>query len=274
MGLSAGVCKRPVPDAHTQRNVLLAVTGSVAAIKSPEIAVRLALDYGVKVKVLLTAGGKNFWDKAHDYNPEFWKSLMSQVDEGNISVIRKPWKKLMKQSNDIESDDEWKGWNKLGDPVLHIDLRDWADLLIIAPLSAHTLAKLANGLCDDTLSCVVRAWDFGNGIRPPKPILLAPAMNTAMWEHPLTQPQLQTIRGFWNICKYPTNGISIVEPQAKKLACGEIGNGALASVNDILDAVAAHTLKETGDITNSDPSSVAAATDSNEERSEKKDKHK
>jgi phosphopantothenoylcysteine synthetase/decarboxylase len=121
--------------------------------------------------------------------------------------------------------------------VLHIDLRNWADLLLIAPISAHTLAKLANGLCDDTLSCVVRAWDFGHGMRPGKPLLLAPAMNTAMWQHPLTQPQLRTIQGFWNTTKNPRNGIAIIEPQEKELACGEIGNGALASVGNICRAV-------------------------------------
>lgn len=136
----------------------------------------------------------------------------------------------------LDADDEWKGWNKLGDPVLHIDLRDWADLLLIAPISAHTLAKLANGLCDDTLSCVVRAWDFGHGMRPGKPLLLAPAMNTAMWQHPLTQPQLRTIKGFWNTSRYLKNGIAIIEPQEKKLACGEIGNGALASVDNIVSS--------------------------------------
>jgi phosphopantothenoylcysteine decarboxylase len=121
---------------------------------------------------------------------------------------------------------------------LHIDLRDWADLLLIAPLSAHTLAKLSNGLCDDTLSCVVRAWDFGHGARPGKPLILVPAMNTAMWQHPLTRLQLDTIRGFWNTTgKDPKEGVSIVPPQVKKLACGEIGNGALASVEDIVKCV-------------------------------------
>ena len=134
-----------------------------------------------------------------------------------------------------EADDEWKEWNELGDPVLHIDLRDWADLMLIAPLSAHTLAKLAHGFCDDTVSCVVRAWDFGHGVRPGKPLYLAPAMNTAMWQHPLTKTQLETIRGFWNTKRDNRNRIHIVEPQEKKLACGEIGNGALASVDTIIE---------------------------------------
>lgn len=135
-----------------------------------------------------------------------------------------------------DAEDEWKGWSKLGDPVLHIDLRDWADILLIAPLSAHTLAKLAHGLCDDTLSCVVRAWDFGHGIRPGKPILLAPAMNTAMWQHPLTRQQLDTFERFWASPNEP-NRMYLVAPQVKTLACGEVGNGALATVDDILGAV-------------------------------------
>jgi phosphopantothenoylcysteine decarboxylase len=121
---------------------------------------------------------------------------------------------------------------------LHIDLRDWADLLLIAPLSAHTLAKLANGLCDDTLSCVVRAWDFGHGVRPGKPLLLAPAMNTAMWQHPLTQPQLETIQGFWKKTNNDDdNGVNVIAPQVKILACGELGIGALAAVDDLLRVV-------------------------------------
>ena len=125
----------------------------------------------------------------------------------------------------IDAQDEWNEWNKIGDPVLHIQLRDWADMMIIAPLSAHTLAKISNGLCDDTLSCILRAWDYGHGCRTTikgvsdnnssmcsytqkstncvktgldneqvirrkrKPIIVAPAMNTAMWEHPLTKQQ-------------------------------------------------------------------------------------
>ena len=154
----------------------------------------------------------------------------------------------------VDADDEWKEWQQLGDPVLHIDLRDWADLLLVAPLSAHTLAKIANGLCDDTLSCVIRAWDFGHGRRPAKPLVLAPAMNTAMWDHPLTQTQLSTIRGFCNESRCPVAhlkesriegnkmvGVHVIAPQVKTLACGEVGDGALASVDEILK-VASHVV--------------------------------
>lgn len=118
-------------------------------------------------------------------------------------------------------------------------MREWADALLIAPLSAHTLAKISHGFCDDTLSCVVRAWDFGHGRRPGKSLVLAPAMNSAMYEHPLTQPQLETIRKFWNETRYPheENGVVIIPPQVKSLACGEVGIGALAPVEEIIAAV-------------------------------------
>lgn len=76
---------------------------------------------------------------------------------------------------------DWLLWEKLGDEVLHVELRRWADAYLIAPLSANTLGKLANGLCDNMVTCTARAWDPAN-----KPLVVAPAMNTFMWDHPLT----------------------------------------------------------------------------------------
>ena len=73
------------------------------------------------------------------------------------------------------------------DAVLHIELRKWADVFVIAPLDANTLAKLAVGLCDNCLTCVWRAWDLA------KPVVLAPAMNTLMWQHPFTRRHLRAI---------------------------------------------------------------------------------
>ena len=110
---------------------------------------------------------------------------------------------------------------------MHIDLRNWADALLVAPLSAHSLGKFRHGLCDDVLSSVVRAWDFA------KPLILAPAMNTAMWNHVLTREQLTAIQGF-----APTaDRVVVVDPMVKTLACGDVGKGALAPVDDILAAV-------------------------------------
>ena len=224
--------------------ILLGVTGSVAAVKGPELACKLARG-GHDVCVLLTRGGENFWNKAGAYDPQSWEEFNSylgsegsggRVDEEVVASAASSAKAPRGEITLHTADDEWKGWNRLGDPVLHIDLRDWADMAIVAPLSAHTLAKFATGLSDDTLSCCIRAWDFGHGKRPGKPLILAPAMNTAMWEHPLSKSQLDTVKSFWNLNRESENGIIIVEPQSKKLACGEIGTGALASVSDILTA--------------------------------------
>lgn len=60
----------------------------------------------------------------------------------------------------LTDDHEWSSWSQRGDPVLHIELRKWADICLIAPLSANTLAKIANGLADNLLTSTLRAWDF------------------------------------------------------------------------------------------------------------------
>jgi phosphopantothenoylcysteine synthetase/decarboxylase len=77
---------------------------------------------------------------------------------------------------------------QVGDEVMHIELTRWADCLVISPLSAHFLAKLANGLCDDLLTSVVRAWPTD------KPILLDPAMHVTMWQHTLTGRHFDSLR--------------------------------------------------------------------------------
>lgn len=94
-------------------------------------------------------------------------------------------------------EEEWEQWKKRGDIVLHIELRKWADCLLIAPLSANTLAKISTGICDNLLTQVCRAWDMeihkaGHarvGLLK-KPIVACPSMNTMMWEHPITAKQL------------------------------------------------------------------------------------
>ena len=127
----------------------------------------------------------------------------------------------------ILDEDEWPGARyERGDPVLHIELRRWADALLIAPLDANTLAKLALGVTDNCLTCVYRAWDRT------RPIILAPAMNTLMWEHPVTdrhRAQIQSDLGA---------ALNIVEPIEKKLACDDVGIGAMADRPRILAALA------------------------------------
>ncbi|XP_036135518.1 phosphopantothenoylcysteine decarboxylase isoform X2 [Molossus molossus] len=97
-------------------------------------------------------------------------------------------------------------WKCRSDPVLHIDLRRWADLMLVAPLDANTLGKVASGICDNLLTCVIRAWDLR------KPLLFCPAMNTAMWEHPITSQQVGQLQAF---------GYIEIPCVAKKLVCGD-----------------------------------------------------
>uniref|UniRef100_A0A8C3GU10 Secretory carrier membrane protein 5 n=1 Tax=Corvus moneduloides TaxID=1196302 RepID=A0A8C3GU10_CORMO len=97
-------------------------------------------------------------------------------------------------------------WKGRSDPVLHIELRRWADLMVVAPLDANTLAKVANGICDNLLTCVIRAWDLS------KPLLFCPAMNTAMWEHPITARHVEQLKGF---------GYTEIPCVVKKLVCGD-----------------------------------------------------
>ncbi|XP_057540540.1 phosphopantothenoylcysteine decarboxylase-like isoform X2 [Amaranthus tricolor] len=109
-------------------------------------------------------------------------------------------------------DDDWD-WNMLGDKILHIELCRWADILVIAPLSANTLAKIAGGLCDNLLTCVVRAWDYD------KPFFIAPAMNTLTWKNSFTETHLMAVDEL---------GVTLIPPVTKKRACGDYGNGAMA----------------------------------------------
>uniref|UniRef100_A0A383VT09 phosphopantothenoylcysteine decarboxylase n=1 Tax=Tetradesmus obliquus TaxID=3088 RepID=A0A383VT09_TETOB len=89
------------------------------------------------------------------------------------------------------------------------------------PLSANSLAKLANGLCDNLVTCIARAWDFK------RPLLVAPAMNTFMWDSPFTAQHLAAIQQL---------GVTVVDPVSKTLACGDVGQGAMASPETIAAA--------------------------------------
>jgi phosphopantothenoylcysteine decarboxylase len=113
--------------------------------------------------------------------------------------------------------DEWADFHEKNE-VLHITLREWADVFVIAPLSANSMAKLANGICDGLLLSVARAWDFK------KKFIVAPAMNTAMFNHPVTSVHIQQLKSW---------GIIVVPPVEKKLFCGDTGIGAMAQINDI-----------------------------------------
>lgn len=177
-------------------NILLGVTGSVAAIKTDRLVNQLK-PLG-DVKIIATKAGDYFINQGCG-NPNH----------------------LFKEDYFVDKD-EWPEKYELGDKVLHIELRRWASCLIVAPLDANTLAKSVHGLCDNLLTCVIRAWDWT------KPVFIAPAMNTQMMEHHLTDKQLKELESW---------GAIIIPPQCKQLACGDIGIGAMADISLIAETV-------------------------------------
>lgn len=191
-----------IADAGRRPRCLIGCSGSVAALKIPELAVALSRDFDVLI--VCTRYGEYFLMRASDYNDE-----PTQQFEALSSG-----KKLL-----FKDADEWSRWNHIGDEVLHIELRRWADVLLIAPASANTIAKAANGLADNLLLSVMRAWDLR------KPCVLCPAMNTVMWEHPSTAAALAALSQW---------GWDVLGPVEKLLACNEVGKGAMASVSDIV----------------------------------------
>jgi phosphopantothenoylcysteine decarboxylase len=138
--------------------------------------------------------------------------------------------------------------NRAASPLLGSPLRRWADVLLIAPLDANTLAKLAGGLADNCLTCVGRAWE------PSRPVVLAPAMNTLMWEHPLTGRHLRQVAADAGAGELEAGldltalvgrineacpRLRVVPPQVKLLADGDFGVGGLAPLDEILGTVTA-----------------------------------
>lgn len=215
-------------------NILLGVTGSVAAIKVPELFFALR-ERGHSVKVVATRSALYFFDAA--------KLDPSRVVR-NSDVV-------------IVDDDEWPGREDgdryvRGAAVAHIELRRWADLFLIAPLDANTLAKFAVGLCDNCLTCVWRAWDMQ------RPIAIAPAMNTLMWENSMTRRHLRSLAADFGAGHVPNHfsddewiaevnsrarTFRIIGPQTKELACGDIGIGAMADPSTIVSTVDGMLLK-------------------------------
>nr|CAH7756506.1 unnamed protein product [Callosobruchus chinensis] len=175
-------------------NILIGCTGSVAALKLPILLESITKDIPevqVRIKVCVTENARHFFDETSLPN--------------DISIFK--------------DCDEWNAWSSRGDPVLHIELAKWADIFIIAPLDANTLAKIANGLCDNLLTCVARAWEMS------KPLVFCPAMNTKMYQHPLTAQQIDLLKS-WGYLEIP-----VIE---KKLICGDTGPGAMAEVSSIV----------------------------------------
>jgi len=179
--------------------IVLGITGSVAATVSDKLIDAL-INNGHEVKYITTEKAALFFK--HPIG------LRHPVESG---------------SNPTHCPElsEWLWWRKIGDSIQHIELANWMDLMLIAPLTANTMAKMANGICDNLLTSV---W-LAHGT---KPVYVAPAMNSNMWDHPATQANLQKIKSF---------GVQVINPVEKKLACGVTGIGAMAQIEDIVDEV-------------------------------------
>jgi phosphopantothenoylcysteine decarboxylase len=174
-------------------NIVLGVTGSIAAVKAVELASQLA-QQGFEVHVVMTADALRF-------------------------VTPLAFKTLTRHPVVTDLYDEEEGWKPA-----HIKLADEADLLLIAPATANNLARLAHGLADDALTCIALA------LPPRAKVLIAPAMNGKMWQHPATRANVATLKA---------RGVEFIGPEAGLLACGYEGLGRLWPVEQIVSRVRA-----------------------------------
>jgi phosphopantothenoylcysteine decarboxylase len=171
------------------KNIVLGVTGSIAAYKAAELA-SLLTKSGCDVRVVMTADAQRF-----------------------ITAVS--LKTLSRHPVVTDLYDEVEGWQPT-----HIKLADEADLLLIAPATARTIARLALGLADDALSCVALA------LNPKAKVLVAPAMNGKMWLHPATQQNVATLKA---------RGAEFIGPEEGLLSCGYEGLGRLWPVDQVAD---------------------------------------
>ena len=169
-------------------NVVVGVTGSIAAYKACEL-VRLLVKRGDDVHVVMTEHARAF------VTPLTFQTLSRNPVESDLFADPQDWKPG------------------------HISLAAAADLVVVAPATANILAKMAHGLADDLLSSTLLATKA--------PIVVAPAMNTGMWENPATQA---------NVAALAARGVRVVQPDTGDLACGTSGTGRMAEPTEILSA--------------------------------------
>jgi phosphopantothenoylcysteine decarboxylase/phosphopantothenate--cysteine ligase len=173
------------------KRILVGMTGGIAAYKTCEL-VRRMKDEGADVQVAMSQGARQF------------------VTTTTMQAL----------SGKPVFDDQWDG--RMPNAMPHIDLTRGVDAMLVAPASAHFLAKLANGLCDDLLSTIAVARTC--------PLLVAPAMNVEMWNHLATQRNVQTLRA---------DGVEFFGPAAGDQACGEVGLGRMLEPHELLQSLIA-----------------------------------
>jgi phosphopantothenoylcysteine decarboxylase len=219
-------------------HILLCASGSVATIKIPNIIGALAKHKNVRIRLVFTTSAANFLQGQSAEQP----SIADIEALPNVDAV-------------YFDADEWEEPWVRGNKILHIELRRWADIMVIAPLSANELAKITQGWSDNLLLSVVRAWDTtglvdpvrdipgvqwaeevaADGVRKKKRILVAPSMNTAMWLQPITKKQIDVLIKEWGV----ENGgwFEILQPMRKELACGDVGGGAMKDWREIVGVI-------------------------------------
>jgi phosphopantothenoylcysteine synthetase/decarboxylase len=177
------------PQSPKRDNIVLGVTGSIAAHRAADLASLLAKKGG-DVHVVMTADALRF-------------------------ITALPFKTLSRNPVVTDLYDEEEGWKPT-----HIKLADEANLLLIAPATANTIAKLALGIADDALTCIALA------LNPNAKMLIAPAMNGKMWLHPATQQNVATLK---------SRGAEFIGPEEGMLSCGYEGIGRLWPVDKVTE---------------------------------------
>ena len=170
-----------------EKNVLLGITGGIAAYKAIDLASKLK-KAGANIKTVMTENSLNF------------------VNELSFRAIT---------ANPVSTD-----LFNSEDPIEHISLAEWADIIVIAPATANIIAKVSNGIADDLLSTIICASRT--------PILIVPAMNVHMYENQATQE---------NIKKLSSRGFNIMIPETGRLACGYEGRGRFPSTGEIVSFI-------------------------------------
>jgi len=167
----------------------LIICGGISAYKSLEI-IRSLKKSNAQVKTILTKSAKEF------------------VTPLSISSLSE--EKIYEDIFSIENESEMD----------HISLSRWADLILVAPITANTISKLSSGSCDDLASTVILASN--------KEVYLAPAMNVRMWEHPSTKENINKLKNF---------GYKVIGPEIGDMACGEFGKGKMTEPNEIIKQI-------------------------------------
>lgn len=174
---------------HRPNQIILGVTGGIAAYKSPDLVRRLRAD-GAEVQVVMTASGEKM------VSPTVFQAVSGRAVRGDLWDVRAE------------------------DAMGHIELARWADLVLIAPATAHVMAQIASGMAADLLTTLCLATKA--------PLVLVPAMNQAMWLNPATQANLQLLTG---------RGVRFIGPAEGEQACGDVGPGRMVEPEQIVSAL-------------------------------------